>query len=94
MLYTLTHPITTTTEIIVKITTAAITPTIIPIIAPVDRSLSSESLGTMVALVVGVGDVVGVVVGGGVVNTLDMGAMTTTVKTLASIFTLHLCPHD
>ena len=92
-----THPITTTTEIIVKTITAATTPTIIPIIAPVDRLSSSESLGTVVVLVVGVGEEVGVVVGvvvcGGVVNTLDMGAMTTTVKTMESTFTLHLCPH-
>jgi len=89
MLYT--HPITTRTAIIVKDTTAAIIPTIIPMMAPVDSSSSSESLGTMVALAVGVGDnneEVGVAaeVGGGVVNTLDMGAMTATVKKLASTF--------
>ena len=83
MLYT--HPITTMTEITVKITTPAITPITIPIIAPVDRS-SSSSLGNTVVLGVGEGDTneeVGIdVVGEGVVNTRDMGAMISTVKKL------------
>ena len=81
------------TGIIIKIATPAIAPNTIPIIDPVDRSSSSESLGNTVMLEVAVGDaneMVGVVVdsnemvGGGVANTLDMSSITATAKKLAS----------
>ena len=72
------------TAIIVMITTPPTTPTIIPMIAPVDSS-SSSSWGITVVLgvavvTVGANDTVSVVVGGGVVKTLEMGARTTTVE--------------
>jgi len=72
------------TAIIVMITTPPTTPTIIPMIAPVDSS-SSSSWGITVVLgvaevTVGASDTVSVVVGGGVVKTLEMGARTTTVE--------------
>ena len=72
------------TAITVMITTPPTTPTIIPMIAPVDSS-SSSSWGITVVLgvavvTVGANDTVSVVVGGGVVKTLEMGARTTTVE--------------